>query len=48
MTTELRRRRRGLLRAVGGEVWGLVLEILVVGVMVAAALALAGLILLVA
>jgi hypothetical protein len=48
MTTELRRRRRGLLAEVGGEAWGLVLEILVVGVMVAAALALAGLILLVA
>lgn len=48
MTTELHRRRRGLLRDVGGEAWGLALEILVVGVMVAAALALAGLILLVA
>jgi hypothetical protein len=48
MSTELRRRRRGWLRAAAGELWGLVLEILVVGALVAGALALAGLILLVA
>lgn len=48
MTTELRRRRRGWLRAAGGELWSLALEILVVCALVGAALALAGLILLVA
>lgn len=48
MTAELHRRRRSLLREVGGEAWGLALEVLVVAVMVAAALALAGLVLLVA
>jgi len=42
------RRRRGVLRAAGGEAWGLALEVLVVGVLVAGALALAWLILLVA
>lgn len=42
------RRRRGLLREAAGEVWGLALEVVIVGVLVAAALALAGLILLVA
>ena len=42
------RRRRGALRAVGGEAWGLALEVLVVGALVVGALALAGLILLVA
>jgi hypothetical protein len=41
-------RRRGLLRAAAGEIWGLALEILVIGALAAAALALAGLILLVA
>jgi hypothetical protein len=41
------RRRRGLLRQAGGEVWGLVLEVLVVGVLVAIAFALAALTLLV-
>ena len=48
MTPELRRRRRGWLRAGASELWGLALEILVVGALVAVALALAGLILLVA
>ena len=47
MTTEPRR-RRGALREAGGEAWGLVVEVLVVGVAVVGALALAGLILLVA
>ncbi len=48
MTTELRRRRRGGLRAAAGQLWGLVVEILVVCSLVGMALALAGLILLVA
>ncbi|MBN2113570.1 MAG: hypothetical protein JW785_05515 [Acidimicrobiia bacterium] len=42
------RRRRGLLREAAGEAWGLALEVVIVGFLVAAALALAGLILLVA
>ena len=42
------RRRRGVLRAAGGEAWGLALEVLVVAALVAGALALAWLILLVA
>jgi hypothetical protein len=47
MAVELRR-RRGALRKLGGEVWGLLLEALVVGLLVAAALGLAWLTLLVA
>lgn len=47
MTVELRR-RRGALRKLGGEAWGLLLEALAVGLLVAAALGLAWLILLVA
>jgi hypothetical protein len=47
MTTEPRR-RRGVLRVAWGEVWGLVLEVVVVGVVVLVALALAALVLLVA
>jgi len=42
------RRRRAVWREAAGEAWGLALEVLVVGVLVAAALGLAGLILLVA
>ncbi|MFH1330478.1 MAG: hypothetical protein ABIJ48_07510 [Actinomycetota bacterium] len=42
------RRRRGVLREVAGEAWGLAIEVLVVGALAAGALALAGLILLVA
>jgi hypothetical protein len=46
MSADLRR-RRSLLREAGGEVWGLALEVIVVGVLFLGALALAGLILLV-
>lgn len=42
------RRRRGVLREMAGEAWGLALEVLVVGLLVIGALALAGLVLLVA
>jgi len=47
MTTEPRR-RRGILRVAAGEVWGLVLELIVVGVAILVGLALAALALLVA
>ena len=47
MSTEPRR-RRSLLREAAGELWGLALEVIVVGAVVLAALALAGLALLVA
>jgi len=47
MTTEPRR-RRGILRVAAGEVWGLLLEAVVVGAAVLIALALAALVLLVA
>lgn len=47
MTTEPRR-RRGILRVAGGEVWGLVLEMIVVDLAIACSLALAALALLVA
>jgi len=47
MTTEPRR-RRGILREAAGEAWGLVVEVIVVGVAVLVALALAALALLVA
>jgi hypothetical protein len=46
MTTEPRR-RRSILRLAAGEVWGLVLEAIVVGAIVLVALALAVLVLLV-
>lgn len=46
MSGEPRRRRR-LLGQLAGEAWGLVVEVLVVGVLVGAAFALAGLALLV-
>jgi len=42
------RRRRGALREAAGEVWGLAIEVLIVGALAMGALALAGLILLVA
>jgi hypothetical protein len=47
MTTEPRR-RRGILREAAGEVWGLAVEAIVVGVVILIALALAALALLVA
>lgn len=46
MSTE-RRRRRGILREVAGEAWGLAVEALTVVLAVAIALALAALVLLV-
>ena len=42
------RRRRGLLREAAGEIWGLVLEVAVVGAAVLVALVLAAVVLLVA
>ncbi len=47
MTTEPRH-RRGILRVAAGEMWGLLLEVLVVGAAIVVALALAALVLLVA
>jgi hypothetical protein len=47
MTTELRR-RRGILREATGEAWGLLVEVIVVGLAALAALAVAALVLLVA
>lgn len=47
MTTEPRR-RRGVLREAAGEAWGLVVEVIAVGLVVVVALAVAALVLLVA
>jgi hypothetical protein len=46
MTAEPRR-RRGIWREVAGEIWGLVVEVIVVGAVILAASALAALVLLV-
>jgi hypothetical protein len=47
MSTE-RRRRRSFLREAAGEGWGLILEVVIVCAVILVALALAGLVLLVA